>query len=484
MILSSTGSRFGKSCTSVARRRLSLALWCLGYLMLAGPAHAYAVATSIEDASAPSYADASSSPTRQAQAQPAPLPTPLPAPTPPARPAASPSPLPTPPAPAQSAAPSPAAPAPAATAPAQAPPDEPIGNVATLTGTATVIRNRNSLPLKLQDDIFLNDILQTSSSSTLGVTFNDATTFNLTANARITVDNYIYEDGGKNNSALFDITKGTVAFVAASVAKTGDMKITTPTASLGIRGTTGLVEVPQDPAAAGGHNIKLYPDPDGRVGHIDVSDRNGARLGSLTQGSSGFTIRPGAGGRVTAAPLTISPQQAARDRGIVRQVHAAQVVGRQVVTQQRALRQANPNRNNQPNNPARQPGPQRQNNLQQRPGATPPGGAAPPGSPRQPGSPNRAGQQGQPKQPASATKPGQSGQPPQPGSPNKPGQPAQPASPNRAGQQGQPRQAQPPGLQRQPNVPGARQGGLPNRPALQPKRPPAPRGKPPKEKKR
>jgi FecR protein len=464
MILSSTGSRFGKSSTSVARRRLSFALLLLGCLTLAGPAHAHAMATSIEDASAPSRADASAGPTRLAQTQPAPLPTPLPAP---ARPAASPSPLPTPAAPAQSTAPSPAAPSPAATAPAQAPADEPIGNVATLTGTATVIRNKNSLPLKLQDDIFLNDILQTSSSSTLGVTFNDATTFNLTANARITVDNYIYEDGGNNNSALFDITKGTVAFVAASVARTGDMKITTPTASLGIRGTTGLVEVPQDPAAAGGHNIKLYPDPDGRVGHIDVSDRSGARLGSLTQGASGFTIRPGAGGRVTAAPLTISPREAARDQGIVRQVHAAQVVGRQVVTQQRALRQANPNRNNQPNNPARQPGPQRQNNLQQRPNAAPP--ATPPGSPRQPGSPNRSGQQGQPKQPASATKPGQ---------------PPQPASPDRAGQQGQPQQTQPPGLQRQPNVPGARQPGLPNRPALQPKRPPAPKGKPPKEKKR
>jgi hypothetical protein len=506
MILSSTGARSGKSSTGVARRRLPLALSLLGCIVLADPADAYAVATSIEDASTPAYAEASSGPARLAQTQPAPLPTPLPAPTPPARPAASPSPLPTPPAPAQSAAPSPTAPSPAATAPAPAPPDEPIGNVATLTGTATVFRNRNSLPLKLQDDIFLNDILQTSSSSTLGITFNDATTFNLTANARITVDNFIYEDSGKNNSALFDITKGTVAFVAASVAKTGDMKITTPTASLGIRGTTGLVEVPQDPAAAGGHNIKLYPDSDGRVGQIDVSDRSGARLGALTQGSSGFTIRPVAGGRVTAAPLTISPREAARDQGIVRQVHAAQVVGRQVVTQQRALRQANPNRNNQPNNPARQPGPQRQNNLQQRPGATPPvkppGGTTPPGSPRQPGSPNRSGQQGQPKQPASASKPGQPGQPPQPASPNRPGQqgqspqpaspnrpgqqgqPSQPASPNRAGQQGQPQQAQPPGLQRQPNAPGARQPGLPNRPVLQPKRPPAPRGKPPKEKKR
>jgi hypothetical protein len=67
--------------------------------------------------------------------------------------------------------------------------DDPIGNVATLTGSATVTRNNSSTPLKVQDDIYQNDVLQTSANSTLGITFNDATTFNLTANARITVDN-------------------------------------------------------------------------------------------------------------------------------------------------------------------------------------------------------------------------------------------------------------------------------------------------------
>ena len=209
------------------------------------------------------------------------------------------------------------APAPAA-APSPAPAAaEPIGNVATLTGIATVIRNKNSIALKLQDDIFLNDVLLTSANSTLGVTFNDATTFNLTANARITVDNYVYEDGGKQNAALFDVARGTVAFVAAAVAKTGDMKISTPSATLGIRGTTGLVEVPEGAAAGSANNvaIKLYPDADGRVGRIEVNDRAGARLGFLTQGSSGFTIRPGAGGRFAALPLTISPQQAQRDQG-------------------------------------------------------------------------------------------------------------------------------------------------------------------------
>ncbi len=278
-------------------------------------------------------------------------------------------------------------------APAQTTADEPIGNVATLTGSASVTRNNTATPLKLQDDIFQNDVLQTSANSTLGVTFNDATTFNLTANARITVDSYIYEDGGKQNGALFDIAKGTVAFVAAEVAHTGDMRISTPTATLGIRGTTGLVEVPEGAAANSPNNvaIKLYPDADGRVGRIEVNDRTGARLGFLTQGSSGFSIRPGAGGRFSAAPLLISPQQALRDQGIVRQVHAAQSVGRQIVSRQRALRQANPNRNNpnrnnlrnnpnpnlRNNNPARQPGLQRQNGLPNRGAAPAPKGKPP-----------------------------------------------------------------------------------------------------------
>src|ERR1035438_3681887 len=109
-----------------------------------------------------------------------------------------------------------------AAAPADA--DEPIGNVVTLTGVATVIRNKDSIALKLRDDIFLNDTVQTSASSSLGITFNDSTTFNLRADAKITIDNYVYEDGGKDNAAVFDIAKGTVAFVARSEEHTSELQ--------------------------------------------------------------------------------------------------------------------------------------------------------------------------------------------------------------------------------------------------------------------
>ena len=281
------------------------------------------------------------------------------------------------------------------------------------------------------------------------------------------------------------------------MAKTGDMKITTPTSTLGIRGTTGLVEIPEGGAAAGANtiNIKLYPDPDGHVGRIEVNDRTGARLGALTQGASGFVIRPPSapGGRVSAVPLQISSQQAARDQGFVRQVHAAQTVGRQIVTEQRAIRRANPNAAPNRNTPLRQPTPQpqtpqRQNGPpgqkgQPQPGVTPSRPGQQPGAKPQPVPPNRQGSQqlGQPQR---------SGQTPQqdekPGT--KPTVPPRPGEPPRQGENARP--GGQPGAQPQPNLrePPRQAAPIPPRPGVQrpaqPGRPAATRGKrpPPKGK--
>ena len=221
-----------------------------------------------------------------------------------------------------------------------------------MTGSASVIRNDQTTPLKVKDDIYLNDVVQTGANSALGITFIDATTFNLKASTKITIDNYVYEDGGKSNAAIFDVAKGTAAFVAASVAKTGDMKITTPTATLGIRGTTGLVEVPEGAAANNPNNVavKLYPDADGRVGRIEVNDRAGARLGFLTQGASGFTIRPGAGGaRFAAVPLVISASRDVARPGLCASASldaecrpAARVPAARIPPRQSRLRQSEP----------------------------------------------------------------------------------------------------------------------------------------------
>lgn len=223
-----------------------------------------------------------------------------------------------------------------------APPDEAIGQVTAVQGSVSVTRNNASpAALRVDAEIFKNDVLQTGADGTIGITFDDETTFNLSPNTTITVDEFIYSAGAKNNSAAFNVARGTAAFVASQVAKTGDMKIDTPTATMGIRGTTGLVEVPEGAGSggAGEAKVKLYPDSDGRVGRIEVfaPGRGGARLGMLTQGSSAFAIR-GTGGRFAAVPFAIAAQEAARDRGIVQRLHQSHNFGRQATAQRRQIR--------------------------------------------------------------------------------------------------------------------------------------------------
>jgi hypothetical protein len=323
----------------------------------------------------------------------------------------------------------PAASQPAAPTAQQAP--DPVGSVATLQGTASVTRNNATSAVQLRDTIYKNDVLQTNIDGTLGITFDDETTFTLKPNTQLAVDEFVYQQGGTDNAAVFNVLRGSAAFVAAEVAHTGDMKITTPSSTLGIRGTTGLVEVPEGGAAGGQVSIKLYPDADGQVGRIEVFGRDGAQLGILSRGATGFAIRPGAGGRFTAAPLQISREEAERDRTFVRQTFAARAVGRQINQQRPTFQQQrNQLRPNQPN--------------QQRPGQLP-------GREQRPGLPQQ-------QRPELRTVPG--GQP-LPSPATRPTQQQQPGAPSRQQQQPGTR----PTLQQQPGA--APPGGRPNAPTLQ-----------------
>jgi len=247
--------------------------------------------------------------------------------------------------------------------PASAADDNSIGQVASITGTANVTRSTSArAPLKVADAVYAKDVVQTDVNSSLGITFDDETTFSLTANTRIVIDSFVYQQGGHGNLASFNVATGTASFIASLVAKTGEMKITTPDATLGVRGTTGIVEVP---TAGGGAapTVKLYPDADGHVGRIEVFNRQGASLGALTQGASAFALRPGPGGRIAAVPYQIPAAEAARDRGALQRLSLTHTIGRQMLIQrQRPRGPGRQGRNNQrPNN-------QRPNNQRPRGG--------------------------------------------------------------------------------------------------------------------
>jgi hypothetical protein len=201
-----------------------------------------------------------------------------------------------------------------------------VGNVATVTPAAHVARGGGAAAgLNKGDDIRKGDRLSTNASGALGVTFDDETTFSLSANASITVDEFVYRKGARGN-AVVSVTRGTVGFVAEQVAKTGDMRITTPTAIIGVRGTTGVIEV----APGGVTNVKLYEDENGTVGRIEIFNRQGQRIAELTRAATGYAVQVVAQ-RVVANALTITPQQLLRDRNVVRNVFNFRNLGRDII---------------------------------------------------------------------------------------------------------------------------------------------------------
>lgn len=141
--------------------------------------------------------------------------------------------------------------------PAEAASAAPIGEVVSVSGsvtiehapgTAVVVQASVGQPnhVKIKDKVFLGDVVATGPDGKLAITFNDGTSFTLSSSARMELNQFVYDPNGKSNSTLFNLTKGTFTFVAGKIAKTGDMKIDTPVATMGIRGTTPHVEISED----------------------------------------------------------------------------------------------------------------------------------------------------------------------------------------------------------------------------------------------
>jgi hypothetical protein len=138
-----------------------------------------------------------------------------------------------------------------------APDTNPIGKVITTTGTTRIdhlaaITVEANLPTngideaKVGDFVYRGDIIQTSSDGAMSITFADGSSFNVSNNAKMEVNDFVYNPNGHSNSSLLSLTKGTFTFIAGNIAHTGSMKVETPVGTMGIRGTAPRVEIAND----------------------------------------------------------------------------------------------------------------------------------------------------------------------------------------------------------------------------------------------
>ena len=156
-------------------------------------------------------------------------------------------------------------------------------------------------------------MVQTGSGSTIGLVMIDGTTFNLTANARLMLNDLTYDASSTSNTSLFTLMEGAASFVAGQVAKTGDMKVGTPVANIGIRGTAVNLDIS---STDGTVSVSVIDQHDNQVHTVQVYNLNGDLIGSASSNGSALSLTPVAGfdvkSRKSLKRLLILPRNSAR----------------------------------------------------------------------------------------------------------------------------------------------------------------------------
>ncbi len=122
-----------------------------------------------------------------------------------------------------------------------------IGTITALKGSATIDRHQLIMPVKIGSTIDTTDIIQTSDKTLLQIIFSDKTAVTLGANTQFSVQSYQFGNA-ENSNAEFSLTKGFFKSISGKIGKLAPQrfKVKTPTATIGIRGTTYSIQANPD----------------------------------------------------------------------------------------------------------------------------------------------------------------------------------------------------------------------------------------------
>lgn len=117
------------------------------------------------------------------------------------------------------------------------------GAQAARIGVASVVKNTvngsnggNTRVINVGAGVFQNELISTGAESSAQLLFRDETSLTIGANARLTLDRFVYNPNRKTGDVVVNVLQGTFRFVSGS-AVPGSYKIKTPVASIGLRGT-------------------------------------------------------------------------------------------------------------------------------------------------------------------------------------------------------------------------------------------------------
>jgi hypothetical protein len=94
--------------------------------------------------------------------------------------------------------------------------------------------------LSLGADVFDRERIETSGEGNAQIVFLDTSTLTIGRNSVVTLDEFVYDRNAGRGAQAISAARGVLRFVGGGVSHGGGASIRTPTATIGVRGGTGL----------------------------------------------------------------------------------------------------------------------------------------------------------------------------------------------------------------------------------------------------
>lgn len=120
------------------------------------------------------------------------------------------------------------------------------GMIKTVRGQVRIERGSRNLEARIGDPVQERDRVIAQSGSSVGISMNDETLLSIGPNSTLVIDKYAYDPVTREGQVATSILKGTLRYVTGLIgrARPQAIKVMTANATIGIRGTEFIVEVP------------------------------------------------------------------------------------------------------------------------------------------------------------------------------------------------------------------------------------------------
>lgn len=119
------------------------------------------------------------------------------------------------------------------------------GFVKSVSGQASIERNKVVIPASIKDRLLEKDTLITGRDGSMGVILQDNSVMSIGPNTRVVLSQFLFEPSDEKLSFIAQVKKGTVVYLTGLIAKLNrsGVKFETPSAVCGVRGTHFAIKV-------------------------------------------------------------------------------------------------------------------------------------------------------------------------------------------------------------------------------------------------